>query len=81
MSGSKENPMPIVKGALFAFGVFFVLLVAFITVVVVRGGAFVAMSYVTRLGLLFVGFGLGTTVIGCALMLLARLADIARVLG
>jgi hypothetical protein len=75
--------MPIVKGVLLALGAFFVLLVAFVTMVIVRGGGIVAMSYVTRLGLLFVGFGLGTSVVGCALMLLARWAGahIARVLG
>jgi hypothetical protein len=75
--------MPIIKGALFAFGAFLALVVAFVVIFMARGGGIIALFVVTRLGLFLVGFGLGTTTIGGVMLLLGRLAGahIRRVMG
>jgi hypothetical protein len=67
----REQIMLVIKGMLFVFGLFLLALIA--VAVIARGGMF-AVQYVTQFGMFLLGVGLGTTVIGCGLMYLGKIA-------
>jgi hypothetical protein len=71
---AREKFMPIVKGALLVFGFFLLTLIAFTAYFASRGGVMVTMSFVTECGMFMLGIGFGASVIGCGLLVLARMA-------
>ena len=73
----KENTVLIFKGVLFVFGLFILALIVF---VVLGGGGMFDARYFTKAGTFLIGVGLGTGVVGCALLFLGRaaLAHFAR---
>jgi hypothetical protein len=66
--------MPIVKGALLVFCVFLLTLIAFTASFASRGGVMVTMSFVKECGMFMLGTGFGASVLGCGLLVLARVA-------
>ena len=63
--------MLIVKSCLFAFGLFVVLLVV---ILVLGRGAMFHVRLFSTVGLWLIGAGLGTSVVGCGLIFLGRIA-------
>jgi hypothetical protein len=71
---ARGNFIPIVKGALLVFVVFLLTLIAFTAYFASRGGGMVTMSFVTECGMFMLGMGCAASVIGCGLLVLARVA-------
>jgi hypothetical protein len=65
--------MLVVKGCLFVFG-FFVVLLIVIWVLSASRGVMFPVGLFSRVGMLLIGAGLGTSVVGCGLLFLGRVA-------
>jgi uncharacterized membrane protein len=65
--------MLIIKGCLFVFG-FFVVSLIVIWVLSAGRGVMFPVGLFSRVGMLLIGAGLGTSVVGCGLVFLGRVA-------